>query len=803
MSGDAPPGMLDGVVVLDVGDEATALAGELLAELGALVVRVEDERGDGLRSRGRLWSAVHHAGKRSIAIDTTTDAGWSSVAGLLDAVDVVIGPLEPGPATRRFLEGAAARATADPASGLGVVEVVARRGSDPEPVTDLTVTAAGGLVWLCGEPDDPPNHPAGDLGFKQAALAAAEAALALVTSARRIGTGGHVVVSAQEAVALTTLQTANANLHLWHGAVPDRCAKLAAYTTVAAADGRWTSFTIHPPNFPRFVAWAERELGDTGLTGPEWHDLDYVAANRMQVADVVRRLAATTNQDELVREGQDRGLLVLPVNEVGDVAVDPHLIARDFFVDVAPAADHPTPDASAGPRSGAEPIRLAGSPFRSDRGRGRRGPPPRLGADNQLGTELAGRARPRPEPTAPVRAGSVGADRPPGPLAGIRIVDFCWAIAGSLGTRLLADLGADVIKVESGNRLDPIRYIGPQPPEQQSVDTNGVFNDCSANKRAITLNLDTAQGRDLAGRLIATADVVTANFTPDRLERWGFDADSLEALRPGLIVANLAVMGTWGPNAGWRSYGSGLVAMGGLAAHTGFEGRVPECLGTLHTDFTVPYFAALHILAALHQRDRTGHGAYLELSQYETAVRLMDVELADVLNGGAGPGRRANRSPWSWPHGVYPAAGDDRWVAIAARTDAERRALAGVVGTAVDDVASAATVGVSDAAVAAWTSGRSRSTIVDELRSAGVPVSAVEDLADHQADPAMRELWTTVDLPAGVAARVVNEPITWNGARLPLRPAPMWNEHTWEVIVDELGLDPEEFARLDADGVFS
>jgi crotonobetainyl-CoA:carnitine CoA-transferase CaiB-like acyl-CoA transferase len=84
-----------------------------------------------------------------------------------------------------------------------------------------------------------------------------------------------------------------------------------------------------------------------------------------------------------------------------------------------------------------------------------------------------------------------------------------------------------------------------------------------------------------------------------------------------------------------------------------------------------------------------------------------------------------------------------------------------------------------------------------------VPVSAVEDLSDHQADPAMGELWTTVDLPAGVAARVVNEPVTWNGERLPLRPAPMWNEHTWEVIVDELGLDPEDFARLDADGVFS
>ena len=772
MSPIAAP-MLEGVIVLDVGDEATALAGELLAELGAMVLRVEDELGDALRAQGPLGHAVHNAGKRSIAIDTTTDHGWSPVLGLLDAVDVVIGPLEPGPATRRFMDAVVARAASDRGSGLGVVEVVFRRGADPEPICDLTLTAAGGLVWLCGDSEDPPNHPAGDLGFKQTSLAAAEAALALITSARRTGRAGHVVLSAQEAVTLTTLQTANANLHLWHGSIPDRHTKLAAYTTVVSADGRWTSFTIHPPNFARFVEWAERELGDTGLTGPEWLDLDHVAANRAQLADVVRRLAAATTQVDLVTEGQERGLLVLPVNEVGDVAVDQHLTARNFFVDV---------DVD----DGSDPVRLPGSPFRSDRGRMPRGPAPRLGADNHLLTELAATNRSRPE------SRSHGPDRPGRPLEGIRVVDFCWAIAGSLCTRLLADLGADVIKLESGQRLDPIRQIGPQPPDRQSLDTNGVFNDCSANKRAVTLNLDTERGRELAGRLIATADVVTANFTPDRLDRWGFDAAALEALRPGLIVANLAVMGTWGPNAGWRSYGSGLVAMGGLAAHTGFDGRAPECLGTLHTDFTVPYFAASFILAALHQRDRTGQGAYLELSQYETAVRLLDRELTDVLNGRPGPERRANRSPRYRPHGVFPAAGHDRWVAVAARTDAERLALAGVVGEPA-----------TDATVAAWTATRSRAEIVSTLRAIGVPVSPVEDLADHQGDGAMRQLWSTIDLPAGVVARVLNEPLTWDGERLPLRPAPMWNEHTWEVVVGELGIDPEEFARLDADGVFS
>jgi crotonobetainyl-CoA:carnitine CoA-transferase CaiB-like acyl-CoA transferase len=746
---------LQDVVVLDLGDEATALAGELLAELGATVVRVEDRRGDVLRRRGPCWHAVHNAGKRSIAIDTTSDEGWAAIEPLLAGVDVVIGPLEPNPATARFV----ARCRAD--RRLGVVEVVFRRDGRVEPVTDLTVAAAGGLTVLNGVSEDPPHHAAGDLAYKQTALAAAEAALALVTARRRTGQAGHVVVSAQEAVVLTTLQSANGNLFHWHGVVPSRHAQIAAGSTVLSRDGLWTSFTIHPPHYPHFVEWAERAIGPTVLTQPEWSDPVHVSKHRHVITGVIAELAAATPRAELIAEGQARGLLVLPVNDVLDVTKDAHLAARSFFVDV-PAEDGTT-------------LRLPGSPFRSTSGRGVRGPAPRLGADQALLAEL-----PRRAPTL----GGPGGD-PRRPLDGIRILDFSWAIAGSLATRLLADLGADVVKIESENRLDPIRHIGPQPGDTVSLDTNGVFQDVCVAKRAVTINVDTAEGRDLIRRLVPTADVVVANFTPDRLDRWGFDRATLASLRPDLVVANLAVMGLSGPDAGWRSYGNGLVAMSGIAAHTGFEGRVPQCLGTMHTDFTVPYFAAAQILAALHHRDRTGEGTYLELSQYEASVRLMDVELAEVLNGGDPPGRLANRSRWCDPHGIYPAAGEDRWVAIACRDDAERGRLAAVLGASP-----------TDEHVASWTATRSREEIVATLREARVPVSAVEDLRDHQTDPVTASLWATVDLPCGITAKAIHEPITWDGERLPLRRAPMWMEHTYDVVVEELGVDPARFAEL-------
>ncbi len=750
---------LDDVVVLDLGDEATALAGAYLAELGATVVRVEDIAGDALRTRGTVWHAVHNAGKRSVAIDTTTDDGWAAVEPALAGVDIVIGPLEPNPATTRFLD----RVGRIGGPRIGLVDVVFRRDREREPVTDLTLGAAAGFTVLNGVSEDPPNQAAGDLAFKQVALATAEAALALITARRKTGRAGRIVVSAQEAVLITTFQTSNGNLYHWHRTVPNRHEQIAGGSTVLSGDGQWTSFTIHPPNYPRFVEWAERDIGPTVLTSPEWSDPVYVANHRHELMAIVAELAASTTRANLIAEGQSRGLLVTPVNEVADVAKDSHLAAREFFVDV----DEPD----------GERVRMAGSPFRSDRGRGSRGPAPALGADDGMLTELA-----RRPPTA--GGDGVGANHRQ-PLEGIRVVDFTWAIAGSFATRLLADLGADVVKLESEHRLDPIRHIGPQPTAVVSLDTNGVFQDCGAGKRAVTLNVDTPEGRDLARQLIATADVVTANYTPDRLDRWGFDREALAALRPGLIVANLAVMGLSGPDAGWRSYGNGLVAMSGVAAHTGFEGRMPQCLGTMHTDFTVPYFAAMQIMAALHHRDRTGEGAYLEMSQYESSARLMDVELADVLNGGTGPGRIANHSPWCRPHGIFPALEDDRWVAVACRDDAERDRLAAVIGApATDD------------ALGAWTATRPRAEIVEVLRSAGVPVSGVEDLGDHHTDPTVLQSWKQFDLPSGISAEVIHAPITWDGERLPLRRAPLWMEHTYDVLVDELGLDAGRFAEL-------
>lgn len=807
------------VTVLDLSDEATVFGARLLAEQGADVVRVEHAQGDPIRKRepflkdepGTERSLAHllyNAGKRSCALDLENAEAWDIVHRLAAASDVVIGPLARRPEVLALFDALAAQGDAGP----GIVEVVFRRGAPNEVATDLITTAAGGLLTLNGFPQDPPNYPAGELGYKEGSLAAAEAAVALILEQRRSGRSGRVTVSLQEAVNLTTVQTANANFYKWHGQIPSRHTPVASGITFQSGDGKWTSFTIHPPNWPRFVDWVEEVLGTSELRDPDWTDEQLRATRRGEIAALTQALCQRLDQSELIREGQRRGLLVLPVNSVADIAVDPHLVERGFIEEVW----HPQFDTH---------LRLPRTSFLSGSHEGEGRPAPTLGQDTEAvlrgligmdGSEIdalfsQGIAR-GPREDAPVISQprrerqrlSAPTGVPHQPLKGVRIVDFCWAIAGPLGTRLLADLGADVIKVESEYRLDPIRYIGVQPVGEMSWNTNGQFNDCNPNKRAFTLNLNTPEGIDTVRKLIATADVVTSNYTPDRLDLWGLGYEALQEIRPGLIMANLAVMGLRGPHKGWRSYGSGIVAMSGLADLTGFPGRDPIGLGTLHTDFTVPYFAAMHVLAALVERDRTGDGQYLELSQYEASVHLLDTELVEHLNNGASPLRRGNQSARLAPHGVFPSAGDDQWLAIACRDDDDWRHLSEFVG--LDSAWSLAERqrrnDEVEAAVAAWSGTREKWAAAAELQGAGIPASPVEDLSELLGrDEGMASDFHPLELPSGVTAYLQEEPIVWDGERLPLNRAPLWGEHTEEILRTDLGLSDDAISDLAAKNV--
>jgi benzylsuccinate CoA-transferase BbsF subunit len=380
--------------------------------------------------------------------------------------------------------------------------------------------------------------------------------------------------------------------------------------------------------------------------------------------------------------------------------------------------------------------------------------------------------------------------------------------AGPLITELMANLGADVIKVESEARMDTLR-MAVQPVDQPTIETGAFFQDCNTDKRSINLNLQTEDGIRVAKDLVRGADVVTENFTSGVLERLGLGYDELRKVNPRIVVASFPVMGSSGPKASWRGIGNSVVAMCGLAAHTGTPDHRPTGV-LLHTDFTLAPLGVTAILAALLQRDETGEGQYLEVAQYEAGIHLLDTELMEYLANGVTPERPGNRSREMAPHGLFACAGDDRWVAITARNDADWFELCRAIGR--DDLAGRADLRTLagrkaaedeiEAAVTAWTSERDMWEVEHRLQLAGLPAGAVEDIEDLvETDPSMEGFFMEFDHPAGMKFMAQNQPFLWNGERLAIRRAPFFGEHNEDVYRTELELDEEEITRLILDGV--
>jgi crotonobetainyl-CoA:carnitine CoA-transferase CaiB-like acyl-CoA transferase len=332
--------------VLDLTDEAVALAPRLLADLGATVYRVEPSGGDRLRRRRpfvngtpgverSLAHLLYNAGKKSVAMDLDRDETWSLIARLAASVDVVVAPLEKSASMKLFLQ----RLHTQEADRVAVVDVVLRRDTPEMPAPDLIGVAAGGLLYLNGFPDDAPNLPAGKLAYKQASLAVALAAMTLVMSRTRGTGGGWITVSMQEAVMLTTVQTGNENYWHWHRTRPARggFGALGGRSIFQAADGLWVSFTIPPPYWGAYAEWVAEVTGRTEFQDEAWRDPRFRLAHAAEIAEMTGAVCASQPRGQLVEAGQRRHLLVLPVNSVRDVANDPHLQARGFFEDV----EHP------------------------------------------------------------------------------------------------------------------------------------------------------------------------------------------------------------------------------------------------------------------------------------------------------------------------------------------------------------------------------------------------------------------------------------------------------------------------------
>jgi benzylsuccinate CoA-transferase BbsF subunit len=387
---------------------------------------------------------------------------------------------------------------------------------------------------------------------------------------------------------------------------------------------------------------------------------------------------------------------------------------------------------------------------------------------------------------------------PSPPLQGIRVLDFTWVVAGPVTTRTLADLGADVIKVERREAVD----FGDR--------RGGLSGTLMRGKRSIVIDLGDPRGVALARRLALACDVVVDNFSARVMPNLGLDHESLRAERPDLICVRMTGYGLTGPDRDKVSYGPTLQALAGYTSLMSEPGGPPVGFGYSYSDLAAGNLGALAILAALWHRRRTGKGLCIDLAQQEAVASLLGPLLLDrAVHGGASTafGNASQEAPGA-PHGVYPCAGDDRWIAISAFRDEEWRLLAQTAGhpewtedarfTTCDlRLRHAAEL---DGLVAAWTHTLDAETAMAALQAAGVAAGRVADARDLCVrDPqlAVRGHFVDVPVPEGGSTRIDGPAFLLSETPGSVRgPGPLLGEHTDEVLATLLGMDRDAIAAL-------
>ncbi len=408
---------------------------------------------------------------------------------------------------------------------------------------------------------------------------------------------------------------------------------------------------------------------------------------------------------------------------------------------------------------------------------------------------------------------------PPLPLTGVRVCDLTWIIAGPTATRVLADFGAEVIRVEHGQAVDAIRLGRPIVGDSPTLNNSGFFNYFNRNKKSILLNARHPMGMDLLKRLIAESDVVVENFSSGIMESWGLDYPQLKEIREDIIYCSISGFGHSGRDKAFTTWGPTAQALSGLTFMSGLPGKPPAGWGYSYMDHTAGYYGAIAIMAALHHRNLTGEGQHIDISQVEADIILGGPAVLDAtVNGrswrqeGHPPGNRA-WEPRVAPHNTYACAGEDRWIAIAVMNDAEWLALT----RAMDDPDWAHEPRFDtnegrleqqdelDARIEAWTSELVDYEAMEILQAAGVRAGAVQKASDRfERDPqlASRDWWHSLPHAEmgdcdfdGVTPRLSATPGTLR------TPAPLLGADTRNVLADVLGMSETEIDEHEVGGV--
>jgi crotonobetainyl-CoA:carnitine CoA-transferase CaiB-like acyl-CoA transferase len=475
--------------------------------------------------------------------------------------------------------------------------------------------------------------------------------------------------------------------------------------------------------------------------------------------DAITRLTSSKTKAELFAEAQRRQLLLAPVTTPAELVADEHLREREYW-DVVDGRTYPGPF-----------VKASGSPL------------PTLEAAPAVGrdTHRLLPARPR-TPELPATPAPVGL-----PLAGVNIIDLSWVYAGPLMTRVLADFGATIVKVEGPLRPDAARGGGGALHGDLGHEGSIQFAHFNCGKLGLSLDLNNADARAVLLDLVRWADVLVESYTPGVMAAWGLDYDSLRLVNPELVMMSTSLMGQTGPLSTFAGFGNLAAAIAGFYELTGWPDRSPAGPFLAYTDYVAPRFSLAAVLAALDWRRRSGRGQHLDFSQAEAAIHFLAPAILDHTVNGTHPTRQGNRDVFLTPHGVYPCAGEDRWAAIVCETDEQRRALEGEIG------------GLTDDDISTWTATRDIAEVEKTLQALGVPVHGVQNSAECWTDPQLqhRRHFLTVDHP--VHGTCVVEGPRFELSRTPgvvRRTGPMLGEHNDVVLRQLLGYGDDRITQL-------
>ena len=604
--------------------------------------------------------------------------------------------------------------------------------------------------------------------------------LAALFAREQNGAGQVVRIDAAETAA--TMCFPYVMQHIYNGSVRQRTEQAVQAGQVLCRDG-WVCIWIYNFRWQALLAALDlpelehdARFADPAERRTNWDAL--FAIFQAKVADM--------SAEDLVEILQQAQVIAAKAYRPSELMHNRHLDARDYWEEI-------------------EGKRILGPAFRLTRTPRRvQGAAPALGSAQQLAW---------PAQTA---TGAASAGRPP--LEGLRVIELTTAWAGPMSGRVLAYLGAESIHVEAPNRVNSWRLNKDKPnpvnfpngePGARWYDRSFLFNSQNVNKLSCILNLKTEEGRATLRKLVAVADVVICNFRPGTLKKLGLDYESLTAIKPDIIVAELPAFGVKGPQSGYAALGPTMEMAAGMSAMISYPGGQPEVTGPSYLDPIGGFNAAAAILTALIHRQQTGEGQYVEVPQVEAAMQLIGAEILKAAETGTDPLPNGNRLPDVAPHDAFPALGEDQWVAIAALDETQWLALCGVMGQpelATDPrfatlQARLANQDALTAIIASWTRSRDKHDMARALQAAGVAAAPVNTPKDIAASPYLDHRGFFTELEHSDAGRHRHPGLPIHLSATPgaqSSAAPAFGAHNRHVLEAILALPPEDIAAIEA-----